>query len=132
MIQDRGSQPESGGKEGSMPKGRRAPMSWGDKARIHISTQASGSHTENYTSPRFQRDPLPETALKAPPEPLWLEMQIKPAIAMMCTSHIVQDEATGITYMDTVTTSMGQVALGDPHLAIQTPGTTIEDITDLP
>ena len=51
---------------------------------------------------------------------------------MMYTSCIVQDEAMGITYMDTVTTSVGQVALGGPHLAIQTPGPTTEDITDLP
>ena len=53
------------------------------------------------------RDPLPVTALKAPVVPLQLEMPIKPAIAMMCTSCIVQDEVMGITYMDTVTTSMG-------------------------
>ena len=72
------------------------------------------------------------TALKAPPEPLQLETPIEPAIARMCTSCIVQDEATGITYMDTVTTSVGWVALGGPHLAIQVPGPTIEDITDLP
>ena len=38
----------------------------------------------------------------------------------------------GITYMDTVTTSVGQVALGGPHLATQTPGLTIEDVTNLP
>ena len=72
------------------------------------------------------------TAFEVPPEPLWLEVTIKPTVAMMCTSYIVQDETMYITYMDTVTTFMGWVALGGPHLAIQTPGPTIEDITDLP
>ena len=72
------------------------------------------------------------TAFKAPPEPLWLEVTIELSVAMMCTSHIVQDEAMGMTYMDTVTTSLGQVALGGPCLATQTPGPTIEDITNLP
>ena len=80
----------------------------------------------------LRRDPSPATALEVPPKPLWLEPPIKPAVAMMCTSHIVQDKAMGITYMDTVTMSMGWVALRGPHLAIQTPGPTIEDITDLP
>ena len=71
------------------------------------------------------------TALEVPPESLQLEMTIEPAVATMCTSCIVQDEATGITYMDTITTSVGQVALGGPHLATQTPRPTIEDITNL-
>ena len=53
------------------------------------------------------RDPSPVTALKATLEPLELEMPIKRAIATMCTSCIVQDEAMGITYMDTVTTCVG-------------------------
>ena len=72
------------------------------------------------------------TAFEVPPAPLQLEVTIKPAVAMMHTSCIVEDEAAGITYMDTVTTSVGQVALRGPHLAIQTPGPTIEDITYLP
>ena len=65
-------------------------------------------------------------------EPLQLEATIELAVAMMCSSCIVQDEATEITYMETVTTSVGGWALGGPHLAVQTPGPTIEDITDLP
>ena len=72
------------------------------------------------------------TAYEAPSEPLLLEVAIEPAVAIMCTSHIVQDEAMGMMYMDTVTTSVGQVALGSPCLAIKTLGPTIEDITDLP
>ena len=60
------------------------------------------------------------------------EAMVKPTVATMCTSHIVQEEATGITYMDMVTTSMGQVTLGSSHLVTQPPRLTIEDITDLP
>ena len=80
----------------------------------------------------LQRDLSLAAAFKVPPEPLWLEATIELAVAMMCTSHIVQDEATGMMYMDTVTTSMGQVALGGPCLVVQALGPTIEDITDLP
>ena len=80
----------------------------------------------------LQRDPLPATIFEAPLEPMQLEAMVKPTAAMICASHIVQDKATGITYMDTVTTSMGQVALRGPHLATQTPGLTIEDVIDLP
>ena len=80
----------------------------------------------------LQRDPSPATAFEAPPETLWLEAAIESAVAMMCVSHIVQDEAMGMIYMDTVTTSVGQVALGAPCLVIQTPTSTTEDITNLP
>ena len=55
----------------------------------------------------LQRHPWPEIALEAPLEPLQLEIPIELAIATMCASCIVQDEAMGITYMDTVTTSVG-------------------------
>ena len=80
----------------------------------------------------LQRDPSPATTFEAPLEPMQLEAIIKPAVAMMYPSRIVQDEATGITYMDTVTTSVGQVVLGGPQLATQTPRLTIEDVTNLP
>ena len=36
-----------------------------------------------------------------------LEAMGKPAVATMCASHVVQDEASGIIYMEMVTTSMG-------------------------
>ena len=72
------------------------------------------------------------TAFEAPLEPMQLEVTVEPAVAMMCASCIVQDEATGITCMDTVTISVGQVALKGPCLATQTLELTIEDITNLP
>ena len=40
-----------------------------------------------------------------------------PTVAMIYTTHIVQDEATGVTYMETVTISVGKVALSNPHMA---------------
>ena len=36
-------------------------------------------------------------------------------MAMMSTSCLVTDEATGVTYMDTITTSVGRVALSGPE-----------------
>ena len=61
-------------------------------------------------------DPLLVTVYKASQEPLQLEVAIKPTMAMMCTSCFVQDEATGMTYMDTFTISMGEWPLGAPAL----------------
>ena len=46
-------------------------------------------------------------AHEAPLEALWLEAVMEPTVATMCASCIVKDEAMGMTYMDTVTTSMG-------------------------
>ena len=57
---------------------------------------------------------------------------VKPMVAMVCASCIVQDKAMGITYIHMVTTSVGQVALKSSHLAAQTPGLITEDVADLP
>ena len=51
---------------------------------------------------------------------------------MMYATRIVQDEATGVTYMDMVTASVGRVALENPHMVATLPGPTMEDITNLP
>ena len=80
----------------------------------------------------LQRDPLPVTAFKVPLEPTQPEAMVKPMVATVCASHIVQDEAMGITYMDTVNTSVGQVALGCSYLTAPIPRLTIEDVTNLP
>ena len=69
--------------------------------------------------------------IKAPLEPRQLEILAEPVIATMCTSHIVQDETMGVTYMDIVTTSMGRVAPSSSHMAPCSSRPTIEDITDL-
>ena len=53
-------------------------------------------------------------------------------VAMMCASHVVQDEASRVTYIEMVTTSVGQVAPGHTCLVVQTPQLTIKNITNLP
>ena len=55
----------------------------------------------------LQRDPLPATAFQAPLETTQQEMMVEPMVAMLCASCIVQDEASGITYLEMVTTSLG-------------------------
>ena len=49
---------------------------------------------------------------------------------MMYATHIVQDEATGVTYMDMVTASVGRVALGNPHMVATLPGATVEELAE--
>ena len=71
-------------------------------------------------------------ALEVPLEFMQPEVVIESAIATMCARHVVQDETSGVTYMETVTTSMGWVALDCAHPVVQTPRLTIRDITNLP
>ena len=54
-----------------------------------------------------------------------------PWVATMSTSCIMKDEVTGITYMDTVTTLVGRVALSGFEQETPGQGPKIEDITDL-
>ena len=55
----------------------------------------------------LQRDPLPVDTHEASPDPLQLAAVVEPTVMTMNASCIVKDKATGMTYMDTVTTSMG-------------------------
>ena len=71
-------------------------------------------------------------ALEVPLKFMWPEAVIEPAVAMMCASCVVQDEAYGVTYMEMVTTSVAQVALDCACPVVQNPWLTIRDITDLP
>ena len=43
----------------------------------------------------------------------------------MCTSCIIRDKVTGATYLDTVTTSVGRVALSGPEQETLAQGPTI-------
>ena len=79
----------------------------------------------------LQRSPSPEKACDIPFDPLKITAVLEPPIAVMSTSHIITDKATGITYMDTATTSMGRVALSGLEQGSPTRGPIIEDITDL-
>ena len=80
----------------------------------------------------LQRSPPPTTSAKAPSEPMQLEIMVEPAIATMGTSCIIQDETMGVTYMDTVTISVGRVALSNSCMVTCPPGPTIEDVTNIP
>ena len=77
------------------------------------------------------RDPSLTATFEAPMGPMQPEILAEPAIATMCANHIVQDEIMGATYMDTVTTSVGRVALSNSHMVKCSPRPTIEDVTDL-
>ena len=77
------------------------------------------------------RSQLPEKVLKVPPIPMAKRMMAAPGMATMSASHVVWDEATWATYLDTVTTSIGRVALNFPLDGIAMPGPEIEDVTDL-
>ena len=46
------------------------------------------------------------------PDVLRMEVLSGPTVTTMSTSHIVKDEVTGVTYLDTMTTSGGE---GDPQ-----------------
>ena len=59
-------------------------------------------------------------------------MLMGPTVAMVYSTCIVQDKATGVTYMDMVTASVKAVALQNPCMAANLQGPTMEDITDLP
>ena len=58
-------------------------------------------------------------------------MMTAPGVATISTSQVVWDEATGATYLDTVTTSIGRVALSVPEDEVIPLGPKIEDIMDL-
>ena len=77
------------------------------------------------------KDPLLEKACEVPLDPLQIAAVVEPTMATMSASCIVKDEATGVTYMDTMTTSVGQVALSGPNQGTPAKGPIIEDITDL-
>ena len=53
----------------------------------------------------------PEGVCEVPPYPLMIGVMSSPGVVTMSGSCIVKDEVTGVTHMDTVTTSVGRVAL---------------------
>ena len=77
----------------------------------------------------LQRNQLPEGVSN--PDLLRMAVLSGPAIATMSARHIVKDEVTGVTYMDTLTTSVGWITLSGPGQKALTQGPTIWDITDL-
>ena len=73
---------------------------------------------------------LIEVDLKVPVGTMPIRLVATPGISSVSSSHIVKDEITGITYMDTITTSIGRVTLSGPEPEACSTGPTIEDITD--
>ena len=72
---------------------------------------------------------LVEVALEVPLGTIPIGLVVTPRISTMSMSCIIRDEATGVMYMDTVTTSVGRVALSGPDLEASSQGPTIEDVT---
>ena len=54
-----------------------------------------------------------------------------PMVATLSATQIVQDQATRVTYVDTVTTSVERVALRNPCKVASLWGSMLEDITNL-
>ena len=79
----------------------------------------------------LQRDQSPEEVCEVSPGLLGMAVVSGPALATMSTSHIVKDEVIGVTYMDTMTTLVGQVTLSGPKQEASVQGPVIEDVTDL-
>ena len=79
----------------------------------------------------LQRDQLPEKVYKVSQDPLRMAVVLAPTVETMSASCIVKDEVMGVTYMDTITTSVGWVAISGPKQEALTQGPIIEDITDL-
>ena len=73
---------------------------------------------------------LVEVDLKAPVGIMPIGLLVTLGISSMSSSHIVKDKLMGITYMDTITTSVGRVTISGPGLEAFSTGPTIEDITD--
>ena len=75
------------------------------------------------------QEPL-EMASEVPHDAFPIRVVATLRISTISMSHIIRDEATGVTYMDTVTTSVGRVALSAPDPEASSQGPTIEDVTD--
>ena len=81
--------------------------------------------------PSCLRDPLPEEILDTTPILVAVGMMTALGVVTMSANCVVLDEATGVTYLDMATTSVGRVTLSGPGVKITMPGPKIEDVTDL-
>ena len=79
----------------------------------------------------LRRDESLEGAHKVSPNLAVVGVMSAPGVETMSTSCIVKDEVTGVTYMDTVNTSVGRVALSGPEQETPAQGPKIEDVADL-
>ena len=72
---------------------------------------------------------LIEVDQEVPMGTLSIGLVTTPGISSMSSSHVVKDDATGLTYVDTVTTSVGRIILSCPDPNASSTDPTIEDIT---
>ena len=72
---------------------------------------------------------LVEVDLEPPMGTMPIRLVVTPGISSMSASHIVKDKVTGMTYLDTITTSIGRVALSSPDPEAPSSGPMIEDVT---
>ena len=80
---------------------------------------------------RCLRDPLPKEILDTTLIPVAVGIMTALGVVTMSASHVVLVEATGVTYLNTVTTSIGRVTLSGHEHEIPALGPKIEDVTDL-
>ena len=73
---------------------------------------------------------LVEVDLEAPVGIMPIGLLATPGISSVSSSHIVKDKITGVTYMDTITTSVGRVTISGPGLEAFPTSPIIEDITN--
>ena len=73
---------------------------------------------------------LVEVDLEAPVGAMAIGLVSTPGISSVSSSQIVKDKLMGITYMDTVTTSVGRVTISGPDQEAFPMGPIIEDITN--
>ena len=59
-----------------------------------------------------------------------IRMVATTGISSVSASRVIQDDTTGLIYMDTITTSIRQVVLSGPDPDVFSAGPTIEDVTE--
>ena len=72
---------------------------------------------------------LVEVDQEAPMGTLSIGLVMTLGISSISSSRVVKDDATGLTYVDTVTTSVGRIILSGLDPNASSTGPTIEDIT---
>ena len=71
-----------------------------------------------------------QMTIKIPQEMAASGFMLGSAITTTVTTWVCQDEMTGVTYMDTMTASMGLISLGTPLMADDHLMPTIEDVAN--
>ena len=73
---------------------------------------------------------LVEVDQEAPMGTLSIGLVLTPGISSVSSSHVIKDDTTGLTDVDTVTTSVRRIILSGLDQNATSTGPTIEDITD--